>query len=69
MEIASLIISFVAILLSLFATFLQIKNSKKINDINLEADLLKSLITDSITQEIPNAYSNICFPKGVLSAL
>lgn len=67
MEIASLIISFVAILLSLFATFLQIKNSKKINDINLEADLLKSLITDSITQEIPNAYSNICFPKGVLS--
>ena len=28
---------------------------------------MKSLITDSITQEIPNAYSNICFPKGVLS--
>ena len=67
MGIASLIISIVAILLSLFATFLQIKNSKKINDINLEADLLKSLFTDSITKEIPDAYSNICFPDGVLS--
>ena len=67
MEIASLIISIIAILLSLLATIMQIKNSKKINDINLEADLLISLITDSITKEIPNAYSNICFPKGVLS--
>ena len=67
MELASLIISIVAIFLSLLVTIWQNKCSKAINDINLEADLLKELITKPLTEEIPNAYKDLCFPNGVLS--
>lgn len=62
MELASLIISIFAIFLSLFVAIWQNKCSKAINDINLEADLLKELITKPLTEEIPNAYKDLCFP-------
>ena len=66
-EIIALCVSILSIGLTAWLAIWQLRTSKKINDINLEADLLKSIVTPCITEEIPTAYMDVCFQNGCLS--
>lgn len=63
MEVAALIISILSLLISILFAVLEIRNSKKINDINLEAELSKDIIKEYLTEKFPDAMSKIYF-KG-----
>ena len=63
MDVAALIISILSLLVSIVFAALEIRNSKKINDINLEAELSKDIIKEYLTQKFPDAISKIHF-KG-----
>jgi len=63
MDTAALIISIISLLVSILFAILEIRNSKKINDINLEAELSKDIIKEYLTEKFPNAISKIHF-KG-----
>ena len=66
-EIIALCASIVSIALTALLAIWQLKSSKRINDINLEADLLKNIVASCITEEIPTAYLDVCFQNGCLS--
>ena len=66
-EIIALCVSIVSIFLTILLAIWQYKTSKNINDINLEADILKTIVTPCITEDIPTAYLDVCFQKGRLS--
>lgn len=67
MELAALIISIISIVISIIFAILQINSDKKINDINLEAELSKEIFKDYLINRFPNAISEICFEKNKLS--
>lgn len=67
MDVAALIISIISLCISSFFAFLQIRNNKKINDINLEAELSKDIIKKYLTETFPQAISEIYFKKRRLT--
>lgn len=67
MEVAALIISIVSLLISIVIAFVENKNSKKINDINLEAELSKDIIKQFLTETFPGAVTKIHFKGRKLS--
>ena len=67
MEVAELVISIVSIIMTLCISWWQISKNKKLNDINLEAELSKDIIKESLTNTFPNAISGIHFKKQKLT--
>lgn len=67
MEVAALIISIVSLLISIVIAFVENKNSKRINDINLEAELSKDIIKQFLTETFPGAVTKIHFKERKLS--
>ncbi len=67
MDVLALIISIVSLVISSILANAEIKNSKKINDINLEAELSKDIIKEYLTKNFPNAISKICFKNHKLT--
>ena len=58
-----IIISIVAILISIGVAWWQVDITKKINDINLEAELSKDIIKEFLTERFPTAITAIHFKK------
>lgn len=69
MEKISLIISIVALFISLFVAGWQIYCTKKINDVNLQAEFTRDIFKRYMTQNLPQAFLVIKFPKGKLSGI
>ena len=67
MEVAALIISIISIVITLGVAWWQIKRTKKLNDINLEAELSKDIIKEFLTNRFPNAITAIYFKKRKLT--
>ena len=67
MEVAALIISIVSILITLAVAWWQIKKTKKLNDINLEAELSRDIIKEFFTDRFPDAITAIYFKKRRLT--
>lgn len=63
MEVAALIVSIASLIISGVIVFFEIRNNKKLNDINLEAELSKDIIKTYMTEIFPKAISKIHF-KG-----
>ena len=66
-EVWALIISIVAILISIGVAWWQVDKTKKINDINLEAELSKDIIKEFLTERFPAAITAIHFKKRKLT--
>ena len=66
-EVWALIISIVAILISIGVARWQVDKTKKINDINLEAELSKDIIKEFLTERFPAAITAIHFKKRKLT--
>lgn len=69
MEVAALIISILSLCISVLFAVLQIRNTKKINDINLEAELSKDIFKAYLTEKFPNAVSTIHFKGRKLTSI
>lgn len=69
MDVAALIISILSLLISIVFAVAEIKNSKKINDINLDAELSRDIIKLYLTEKFPVAISKIHFPKQKLTQI
>ena len=67
MEVAALIISIASIIITLGVAWWQISRNKKINDINLEAELSKDIIKDFLTNKFPTAITKIHFKNRKLT--
>lgn len=67
MEVAALILSILSLLISILFAVLEIRNTKKINDINLEAELSKDIIKEYLTEKFPDAISKIYFKRRKLT--
>ena len=67
MEVAALVISIISIIMTLGISWWQISKNKKLNDINLEAELSKDIIKEFLTNKFPNAISEIHFKKQKLT--
>ena len=62
-------ISVLAIIVSVVTAVSQWKSSKRINDINLAAELSKEIFRDYLINKIPNAINQIYFPNNTLSGI
>lgn len=67
MDVAALIISILAIIISVIVAAVQIAKNKKINDINLEAELSKEIVKVYLTEIFPKAVSDVSFKKKRLT--
>lgn len=67
MEVAALIISILSLLVAVGIAILELFNNKRINDINLEAELSKDIIKEYLTAAFPKAVAKIHFKKRKLS--
>ena len=67
MEIAALIISILSLLISSVIAIVDVASNKKINDVNLEAELSKDIIKEYLTKVFPQAVSKIYFKKRKLT--
>ena len=67
MDVAALIISIAAIIISVIVAAVQIAKNKKINDINLEAELSKEIVKVYLTEVFPKAVSDVSFKKKRLT--
>lgn len=66
MVIASLVISIVAIVFSAIATIITLIITKKINDINLDFELIKEPLSKFLIDDLPAAMNDICFDNNKL---
>lgn len=62
-----LLLSIIAILISIFSIFFEYVWNKKINRINLEADFFKEIYGDYLMKEIPNARNYFHYNNHILS--
>ena len=71
MEVAALIISILSLLISILFAVLEIRNTKKINDINLEAELSKDIIKEYLTEKfiISYLYKILCYIEIIDTSL
>ena len=60
-------LSLLAIVVAVITAIAQWKSSKKINDINLAAELFKETFKDFLVEKIPNAVKQLYFPNNALS--
>lgn len=67
MELAALIISIISIAITVVFAIVQIINDKRLNDINLEAELSKEIFKEYLTLKFPDAISKISFEGNKLS--
>lgn len=67
MDIAALIISICSLLISSAIAIREIQSNKRINDINLEAELSKDIIKEYVTRVFPQSISKIYFKKRKLT--
>lgn len=67
MEVAAFVLSIVSLIISSCLAYLEIVSGKKINDINLEAELSKEIIKNYLTEIFPAAISEIYFKKKRLT--
>ncbi len=69
MNNAALIISILSLAGTIVFAIWNIVNTKKINDINLEAEISKDIIKEYLTDIFPKAVSKIHFKKRVMSGI
>lgn len=67
MEEAALAVSIVSICISLIVMAIEIHSNKKLNDINLEAELSKDIVKGYLTKKFPQAISDIYFNEKKLT--
>lgn len=66
MEVAALIISILAIFISIGVPVYEKNNAKKVNDINLNSEYLKEIYISYLTKEIPKSRKIMRFKYNIL---
>jgi hypothetical protein len=69
MEKTALIISIVSLFISLFVAGWQIYSTKKINNVNLQAEFTRELFKRYMTENLPSSFLLIKFPQNKLSGI
>ncbi len=67
MEIASFVLSIISITISVIIAIIELQKSKKINDINLDFDLLKDTIKLYLTELLPGSLQKLSFVDDKLT--
>ena len=67
MDCIALILSIISLIATVILSLFEVGSAKKLNDINLEAELSKDIFKMYLVQNIPRAISNLSFNNNQLS--